>query len=486
MKIDRREFLWGAAWSGAAALAAGCRGMADMRPGGSMAGFRCAPMKTIRIGFAGLGGRGTSALKRISQIPGCVVTGICDLRQERLDACSAHLKAEGCAKAKEYLGSEAYKAMCAADDVDVVYVATGWQMHAPIGCRALENGKHAFVEVPAAMTLDECWEFVELAERNKVHCMQLENCCYGEAELLCLNLCRKGLLGELVHGEAAYIHDLRNMNYADDPTIGKPNRGYYGHWRLKWNVKHMGNQYPTHGLGPVCQYMNVNRGDRLDCLCTMDSRQANFEAWGRSRWPKGDWHHEQKVDMGDMSTTLVRTELGRTIMIQHDVSSPRPYTRLNLVSGTRGIFRGCYFPEDRGNGLLEPAFTQGCGCRFGWTTSEGGPVHSFFDSRKTEEMRKKYMHPYWHAAGEIGKKIGGHGGMDFLMDLRWVYCLQNGLPMDMDVYDLATWCSICELSETSFRKRRFMDVPDFTRGGWRTAEPLGIVTLDPAKMNLGA
>ena len=234
MKLDRRDFLRGAAWSGAAALAAGCRGMAGMSQGGSLAGFRCAPLKTVRVGFAGLGGRGTSALKRISQIPGCVVTGICDLRQERLDACSAHLKAEGCAKANEYLGPEAYKAMCAADDVDVVYVATGWQMHAPIGCRALENGKHAFVEVPAAMTVDECWEFVELAERNKVHCMQLENCCYGEAELLCLNLVRKGLLGELVHGEAAYIHDLRNMNYADDPTIGNPNRGYYGHWRLKW------------------------------------------------------------------------------------------------------------------------------------------------------------------------------------------------------------------------------------------------------------
>jgi hypothetical protein len=212
----------------------------------------------------------------------------------------------------------------------------------------------------------------------------------------------------------------------------------------------------------------------------MDSRQENFELWGRSRWPKGDWHHEQKVEMGDMSTTVVRTALGRTIMIQHDVSSPRPYTRHNLVSGTRGVFKGCYFA---GNDS-ETAFAQGCGCRFGWVDEAGGSVHNFFGPAKTEEMRKKYMHPYWRAAGELGKKIGGHGGMDFLMDLRWIYCLRNGLPLDMDVYDLASWCSICELSETSFRKRKYLDVPDFTRGGWRTAEPLGIVTLDPGAEGL--
>ena len=492
MDMNRRSFLKGTAWMGAAALAGGCMtdGFRLCGNGGSMQGFACAPLKRVRVGVAGLGGRGTAAMTRLALIPGCTVTGLCDLRADRLADCQQVLKGLKAPRAKEYLGPEAYKEMCDAADVDVVYVATGWQAHVPIGLRAANAGKHAFIEVPAAFTIDECWEFVETAERNRVHVMQLENCCYGEAELLCLNLCRQGVLGELVHGEAAYIHDLRGMNYADDPSLKDAtgaynvNRGYWDHWRLRWNKDHQGNQYPTHGLGPVCQYMNVNRGDCLDYLCSIDSRQANFEAYGKAKWPAGDWHHELKVDMGDMTTSVIRTKLGRTIMVQHDVSSPRPYSRLNLISGTKGVFKGCYFANPEGGPESNAdVYRQGCGCRFGWGENIGDTVHGFFDRRKTEEMRARYAHPYWKAAGEVAKKIGGHGGMDFLMDLRWVYCLQNGLPMDMDVYDLATWCSICELSETAHRERRYMDVPDFTRGGWRTAKPLDIVSVDLARMD---
>ena len=486
--MNRREFLKGMAWMGVAAAAAGCHAP-RFGFGGTMQGFRCAPLRRVRIGIAGLGGRGTSAMKRLAQIPGCVVTGICDVRPDRIADCQADLKSLNAPRAREYLGPEAYKAMCDADDVDVVYVATGWQQHAEIGLRAADCGKHVFVEVPAALTLDDCWNFVETAERRKVHVMQLENCCYGEAELLCLNLVRNGKFGELVHGEAAYIHDLREMNYADDPSIKNPDgsrrykRGYWDHWRLKWNKVHGGNQYPTHGLGPVCQYMNVNRGDRLDYLCSVDSKQANFESYARDIWPDGDWHRELKVKMGDMTTSVIRTALGRTIMLQHDVSSPRPYTRLNMITGTKGMFRGCYFANDTSAGGYEQAFQQGCGVRLAWERERGGHVPGFFGLEETNMIRREFQHPYWSAAGEVAKKIGGHGGMDFLMDLRWVYCLQNGLPMDMDVYDLATWCSIAELSETAFDKRRYVDVPDFTRGGWRTATPLGIVTVDLSKLD---
>ena len=467
--MTRRDFIWnsGAAIAGMAAFN-GCISATQCGFGGKgalMQGFRCAPLKKIRIAFAGMGGRGTSAMYRISQIPGCEVVAICDLRQSRMDVCNGWLKRHGFAKAREYVGPEAYKAMCDSSDVDVVYVAGSWQMHEPVGIYAVNAGKHTFVEVPAAMTLDGCWAFVEGAEKAKVHCMMLENCCYGEEELLALNLCRKGLLGNLVHGEAAYIHDLRNFCYNDpEGEPGDPKRGYYKHWRLAWNRDHMGNQYPTHGLGPICQYMNINRGDRMDYLVSLESAQFNFEEYAQSRYPADDWHAKVKVQMGDMNSTLVRTVKGRSILIQHDVSSPRPYSRLNLISGTRGILKG--FPFE-----------------VGFSNEVGGHVHYFEEAQK-KEVREKYRHPYFSAAGEIAKKVGGHGGMDFLMDLRWVYCLQNGLPLDMDVYDLATWSCICELSERSVRNRsKPLDVPDFTRGGWKSAEPLGIVSVDVSKFD---
>ena len=467
--MTRRNFIWnsGAAIAGMAAFN-GCISTPQCGFGGKgalMQGFRCAPLKKIRIAFAGMGGRGTSAMYRISQIPGCEVVAICDLRQSRMDVCNGWLKRHGFATAREYVGPEAYKAMCDSSDVDVVYVAGSWQMHEPVGIYAVNAGKHTFVEVPAAMTLDGCWAFVEGAEKAKVHCMMLENCCYGEEELLALNLCRKGLLGNLVHGEAAYIHDLRNFCYNDpEGEPGDPKRGYYKHWRLAWNRDHMGNQYPTHGLGPICQYMNINRGDRMDYLVSLESAQFNFEEYAQSRYPADDWHAKVKVQMGDMNSTLVRTVNGRSILIQHDVSSPRPYSRLNLISGTRGILKG--FPFE-----------------VGFSNEVGGHVYYFEEERK-KEVREKYRHPYFSAAGEIAKKVGGHGGMDFLMDLRWVYCLQNGLPLDMDVYDLATWSCICELSERSVRNRsKPLDVPDFTRGGWKSAEPLGIVSVDVSKFD---
>ena len=480
--MNRRDFI-GALGMGA--VMAGCR-LPDLGAGGSMQGFRCRPLRKVRVAFAGLGGRGTSAMYRIARIPGCEVVALCDLRQSRLDVCNGWLAKNGFAKAHEYVGPEAYKAMCDRDDVDVVYVAGSWQMHEPVGIYAVNAGKHTFVEVPAAMTVDGCWAFVEGAEKSRVHCMMLENCCYGEAELLALNLVRQGRFGELVHGEAAYIHDLRRMNYADaEGEPGDPKRGYWGHWRLAWNRDHKGNQYPTHGLGPVCQCMNVNRGDRLDCLCSLESNQFNFEAYARETFPADDWRSRVKVAMGDMNSTVVRTVNGRTILIQHDISSPRPYTRLNRLTGTRGIFEGCYFPVKNEDGTTN-ALESGSVCRFGFGERPGEPVHSFFDFDKAEEIRRECRHPYFKTAGEVAQKIGGHGGMDFLMDLRWIYCLQNGLPMDMDVYDLATWSCICELSERAVRERRYFDVPDFTRGGWRTAEPLGVVDINLAKMNLAS
>ena len=479
----RRDFLKGTAWMGAAALAGGCLtdGFRLCGTGGPMQGFACAPLKKVRVGLIGLGSRGLGAALRLPRIPGVELAAVAEIRGARIDLAKKAFAEEKLPWPKHVYGNgdaDGWKRMCEQGDVDVIYSATPWQLHVATGLYAMDCGKHVFIEVPAAMTLDDCWALVEKSEATRLHCMQLENCCYGESEMFALNLCRQGVLGELVHGEGAYIHDLSRTDYKPENPEERHGCGYYDYWRLRWNVDHKGNQYPTHGLGPICQYMNVNRGDRMDYLVSLESDQYNMEAYAAAAFPKDSWQAQKKVAMGDMNTTLVKTVKGRSIMIQHDVSSPRPYSRINRITGTKGILEGNYFPPD-----MSPV-EGGCYCRFGWRESLKDPLHKFFDEKTAAEMREKYRHPLWKQAGELAKAVGGHGGMDFLMDLRWVYCLQNGLPLDMDVYDLATWCSICELSERSVRSgSRPQDVPDFTRGGWKTAKPLGIEGIDRAKMD---
>ena len=475
MGMNRRDFIKGTAWMGAAAMAGGCANAVRFGgDGGAMQGFAAAPLKRVRVGVVGLGSRGTSAVHRISMIPGVEVAALCDIRRVRVEAEAKWLKDNGRPLPKMFSGREdSWKDMCRYDGIDCVYNVTPWSLHAPIGVFAMNCGKHAFIEVPAAMTIDECWELVETAERTRLHCMQLENCCYGEMEMLGLNLCRQGLLGEIVHGECAYIHDLRVSSYYDQEPDGV--KGCWDYWRLRWNQRHKGNQYTTHGLGPVCQYMNINRGDRFDYLVSLESRQANFRAYAKHAFP-GTWKADAKVAMGDMNTTLIRTVNGCSIMLQHDISSPRPYSRINMVTGTKGIFHGMPW-RTYGD---DPGMT-----RFGWEERPGAGLHRFFDERRTAEIAAAYRHPLWKSVGEIARKVGGHGGMDFLMDLRWAYCLQNGLPMDMDVYDLASWCCIAELSDRSVRGRSgSCDIPDFTKGGWRKAKPLGIVDVDVSKLDL--
>lgn len=474
--MDRREFLSGTAWMGAVAMAAGCRSY-DMSlgagAGGSMHGFAVAPMKRIRVGVIGLGNRGSDAVRRLSTVPGVDVVAICDVRPERIPYTQEKLRKNGKAPAREYSGEDGWKRLCGADDVDVAYNVTDWRHHAPMSVYAMKCGKHALMEVPAAVTVDECWELVETAEKCRVHCMMLENCNYGETEMLALNLCRSGALGEITHADCAYIHDLRRNCY----QTGKD--GYWNYWRLRFNEKHKGNAYPTHGFGPVCWYMDVNRGDRLDYLVSLESQQASYEHYAREVYGddvEAPWKKDVRVEMGDMNTTLVKTVKGRSIMIQHDVSSPRPYTRHNLVQGTKGAFFGMPWRKD-GVDQWRVAFDRpGCKGVEGWWP---------FDSEKGKEIEAKYRHPMWREAGAIAKLAGGHGGKDFMMDLRWAYCLQNGLPLDIDVYDTATWSCIVDLSERSVRSGSMpQKIPDFTKGGWKTAEPVGDMTMDLARLDL--
>lgn len=451
---DRREFLRGTTWMSLVALAGGCQ-LTRMGFGGAapMANFAAPPLKRIRIGFVGVGSRGTWAVHRISLIPGVEISAICDSNPERLDENRAWLKEKGFSSAKEFGGDEGWRDLCDWGGIDVVYACTPWEMHVPVAVAAMKAGKHALVEVPAAMTVEDCWKLVETSEATHRHCMMLENCCYGENEMLALNLCRRGLLGDLVYGEAGYLHDCRSALKSTD------------RWRLTWYEQHQGNLYPTHGLGPVAQCLDINRGDRFDYLVSVETKAAGLAAYGRGIFPADDWRHDVKLLSGDVNNTLIRTVNGKSIFLGYSVHTPRPYSRINTVSGTKGIFMD--YP-------LRIAFEKMIGDK---------SVHKF-DEKTTAEIRETYRHPMWRTAGAIAEKVGGHGGMDFIMDLRWIYCLQNGLPLDMDVYDLASWSCLCELTERSVRNRaETVDVPDFTRGAWRTMRSLGIEDIDLDKMN---
>lgn len=468
--MNRREFLKGTAWMGAAAFAAGCQlNRLGFGEGGQMQNYvyRKLMGKRVRVGFIGIGQRGTAAVHRVSMIPGVDVVALCDAKQERVDENLAWLreqKYEGVDKIKTYVGDEAYKDLCDFGDCDVVYCATPWALHQPVGLRGLLGGKIALIEVTSALTVDECWELVEASEKFQVPCMQLENCVYGEVELLELNLARMGMFGEINHVEGAYIHDLREII----PSDGKRNRE--ADWRYAENLVHRGDRYPTHGLVPLCQTLGINRGDRLDYLVALGSGKynKNYERMKKEFLPDSDPRKfDPPAQMAEMNTTLIKTVNGVSIMVQHDVSSPRPYNRLAFISGTKGAM---------GDYPFRCTFEDKC---------FDGKAHNWFNEKQAEEVRTKYVHPMWRDVSEMAQKVGGHGGMDFIMDLRWAWCLQNGEPLDMDVYDLAATSCLCELTETSDRSgSKPVSVPDFTRGNWKNVKPWGIVNVDLKKMGL--
>jgi predicted dehydrogenase len=313
---------------------------------------------------------------------------------------------------------------------------------------AMEHGKHAFIEVPAAVTLEDCWKMVETSERTKKHCMMLENCCYDFFELLTLNMARQGYFGEVIHAEGAYLHNLLELNFKKD--------GYWDMWRLKENAKRNGNIYPTHGLGPVCQLMNINRGDKMDYLVSMSGNDFSMGKTAKELAEKDDFYKQFVGDhfRGNMNTTSIRTQSGRTIMLQHDVSSPNMYSRIHRITGTKGSALKYPLPGKISNDTKESWLTEA----------------------EMKDLEQKYQPAIVKKIGEMAKEVGGHGGMDFLMDWRVIDCLRNGLPLDQDVYDAALWSSISPLSEQSVANRSSaVTIPDFTNGSWKTNKPIDIL-----------
>ncbi|WP_105187834.1 Gfo/Idh/MocA family protein [Pseudoalteromonas sp. T1lg48] len=456
-QFNRRDFLKAAgAVAGAAATAsmAGCAGTAagtaatPKAQGQSVIGLIAPKMDVVRVGFIGVGQRGYGHVKRMSYIEGAEIRAICDTHQEVLDRAVDFLVKEGKEKPTAYGDSElAYKDMLARDDIDIVIISTPWRWHAPMAIDTMNSGKHAFVEVPLALTVEEMWDIVDTAERTQKNCMMMENVNYGRDELMVLNMVRQGVFGELLHGEAAYIHELRwQMKEIEHKT---------GSWRTAWHARRDGNLYPTHGLGPVSQYMNINRGDRFDYLTSMSSPALGRAAYAQREFPAEHERNQLKYIAGDMNTTLIKTVNGRSIMVQHDTTTPRPYSRHNLIQGTNGVFAG--FPNR--------------------IALEHGGNKSFHEwEYDMQPWYDKYDHPLWQKMGAEAERNGGHGGMDFLMFWRMIYCLRNGEPLDQDVYDGAAWSVISPLSAQSVANRsESITIPDFTRGAWRTATPLGIV-----------
>lgn len=411
----------------------------------NMSGYAAPKLDTVRVGFIGVGNRGSGSVIRVNRVEGVETKAICDKREAKARESADKLQKMGIKVDLYYENEDSWKKMCERPDIDLVYIATPWHLHTPMAVYAMKQGKHVAVEVPAAVTLEECWQLVETSESTKKHCMMLENTCYDFFELLTLNMARQGYFGEIIHVEGAYLHDLRDQLMTD----GK----YSDNWRLKQNLRN-GSLYPTHGLGPVSQVLNLNRGDRMYYLVSTSSNDFTLHDIAVEK-ARTDNYYQQFVDKkfrGNLNVTTIKTLKGKTIMIQHDVSTPRPYSRIHLISGTNGIAQK--YPEP---GRISDH------------------KHEWLKEAELTKLQEEFTPPIVKKIGEMAKQVGGHGGMDFMMDWRLIDCLRNGIPLDQDVYDAALWSAVAPLSEASVKNRsKSIDVPDFTRGNWKTNEPMDI------------
>lgn len=401
----------------------------------TMIGVKFEPRDVVRIGIVGVGLRGTEVLGEFLAIDKVQVNAVCDVVKNKCLRAAQLIEKAGQKTPGIYAdGEHDFERLSTRDDLDFIYIATPWEWHVPQVLAALKNGKHVGTEVPAAYTLEDCWKIVNASEAARRHCLIMENCCYDDAETMVLNMVRAGMLGELVHGECAYNHDLREILFENKDE---------GLWRRRHHTLRDSNLYPTHGLGPMAMYMDINRGDRFDHLVSMSSTHLGLESYRKEHVPAGDPKWKEIYRTGDYNTSVIKTGRGRTIMLQHNVSTPRPYDRINLIQGTKGIFRD-YPPR---------IFIDG---------QEGGHEWTTLDPYK-----EKYESSLWKNQGEMARKLGGHGGMDYLMCYRLVQCMREGLEPDIDVYDAAAWSAPGPLSQISVAKGSVpVRFPDFTRGLW--------------------
>jgi hypothetical protein len=442
--MDRRDFLK-LSGTAVAAGALATRNTASVDAQAATAPLTAPPIDTVRIAYVGIGGQGSGHVRNLLKIPGCRITAVCDLRTERTDWAAKAITAAGHPAPAVYTrGPRDFERLCETEDLDLVYNATPWEWHVPIMLAAMKNGKHAATEVPAAMTVDDCWAMVESAEKHRKHCVLMENCNYDRMEMMVYNMVRKGVLGEILHAEGGYLHDLRSIKFADEGE---------GLWRRAWAMKLNGNLYPTHGLGPVANCLDNNRGDRFDYMVSMSGPSRGLQDWAAEHVPADSPKRKERYVLGDVNVSLIKTARGRTIVVEHCTNLPRPYSRINMVQGSKGLFQG--YPNR--------AYIEGRGKADEWV--------------EAQQMLAEFEHPLWKEIAETAKGAG-HGGMDFIEDYRLIKCLREGQPTDFDVYDAASISAVVGLSvESVGRKSAPVDFPDFTRGRWKTAPPLPIVHM---------
>lgn len=423
------------------------------RPAGqkSVQDLTTRPLERVRVSVIGLN-RGLTHVHSCLGIEFAEVVAVCDLREDRAKTAADDCEKKYGKRPAVYSGTEnIWEKMLDRDDIDAVYIATPWNWHVPMALGAMERGKHAFVEVAAAVTVNDCWRLVDTSERTQRHCVILENCCYGENELFVLNLAREGVFGKLTHAECGYLHDLRGVLFS---------LGTEGDWRRNYHWQYDGNLYPTHGLGPVAQYLGVGRGDQFKYLVSASSPEQSLTKYRDENQPNGGRHANEKYICGDVNTSIIKTELGRTIMIQHTVVSPRPYSRINALYGTGATF----FDYPARLAIDHPK-------NFGLDADSS---EDWLEDKDMKTMREKFTHPLWKKLAERAKG-GGHGGMDFVMSWRLLDCLRQGITPDSVVYDAAAWSCIIETSVRSVATGSMpVGIPDFTRGLWKNMEPLGI------------
>ncbi|WP_286845022.1 MULTISPECIES: Gfo/Idh/MocA family oxidoreductase [unclassified Proteiniphilum] len=411
----------------------------------NMCGYRAPILKTVRTGFVGVGNRGYSNLNQMTFLDGVEIKAICDIAQFRIDEAQQLLQKRGLPTAGVYTGSnDAWRGLCENPDIDLISIAVPrGPLHARISVYAMECGKHVAVEVPAVATVDEAWNIVETSENTMKHCYMMENCCYDFFELLTLNMARQGFFGDIIHGDAAYLHFQKIYEKTRDNDM----------WRLEESQYHDGNIYPTHGLGPVCQIMNINRGDKLSHMVSMSSDDFMLGKNVAELASSDPFYQKFNTDSyrGNINTSIIRTEKGRTIMLQHDTTSPRVYSRIHAISGTRAAAQKYPLPARISVG------------------------DEWLNEEEMKKVNEQYMPKIVKRIGDMAQEVGGHGGMDFLMTWRLIDCLRNGLPMDIDVYDAAAWSVITSLSQWSLSNNsRPIEVPDFTRGAWQGNQPVDI------------
>lgn len=461
--IDRRSFLKTTATGLGAAMAgihaAGCNTLMPQVGGeASMMGFSTQPKDLIKIGFVGIGNMGTSHVNILSKIPGCQVTAVCDIREERTEAAKKIITKAGFPEPTAYGKDENdYVRMCETEELDLVFNAAPWRFHTPICLAAMKNGKHAASEVNIALTIEDCWKLVEASEKYKKHCVMQENCCYDKVEMTVMNMIKKGMFGEIVHGECGYLHDLRALLLGGHAFIkGKRKEPYYqGQWRWHQQTTLDGNLYPTHGIGPMAWCMDIHHGDAFDTMVSMSSNARGLHEYAVEQL--GEDHEMAKTDVacGDVNTCIIKTKLGRTIICQHDTHLPRPYSRKFVVQGTKGIMQK--YPDAR-------IHIEGISKGHGWENFN-------------EVYGEEYEHPIWTKMKELTKDTGlaGHGGMDFIEDYRLVNALRKGVTPDIDVYDSVAWSAVIPLSIESVKKGGApVEFPDFTRGKWKQKRELGV------------